>query len=108
MDSSEVTTNQVSMRLRAAFLHWAVCLGAFVVLVVAASSLSSRLLGSLAFWFYFGTGLYLSRAVLRKIVEWHPMYDTLYNVTSAKLKFFFFWPVMYFFLFARLGVNKVL
>lgn len=37
-----------------------------------------------------------------------PLYNTLYNVTSAKLKFFFFWPLTYLFLFMRLGINKVL
>src|SRR5699024_2280747 len=47
-------------------------------------------------------------AVLRKVIEWHPMYNTLGNVTSDKLKFFFLWPITYFLLFIRLGVNKVL
>lgn len=96
------------MRLRVAFLHWAGCLSAFILLVVLASSFSSNFFGNLAFFFYFGAGFYLSRAVLRKIIEWHPMYNTLYNVTSDKLKFFFLWPITYFFLFMRLGVNKVL
>ena len=36
------------------------------------------------------------------------MYNSLYNVTSDKLKFFFLWPIMYFFLFMRLDINKVL
>ncbi len=96
------------MRLRVAFLHWAGCLGVFVLLVVLASSFGSSLFGNLAFLFYIGAGFYLSRAVLRKIIEWHPMYNTLYNVTSDKLKFFFLWPITYFFLFVRLGINKVL
>ena len=96
------------MRLRVAFVHWAGCLSAFILLVVIASSFSSNLFGNLAFLFYIGTGFYLSRAVPRKIIEWHPMYNSLYNVTSDKLKFFFLWPILYFFLFMRLGINKVL
>lgn len=96
------------MRLRVAFLHWAGCLGTFILLVFLSSSMESPLFGNLAFFFYIGAGFYLSRAVLRRIIEWHPMYSTLYNVTSDKLKFFFLWPITYFFLFMRLGVNKVL
>lgn len=108
MDSPEVGSEQENMRLRVAFFHWGACLGAFILLVAIASSFSSGFFGGLAFFFYMGAGFYLSRAVLRKIIEWHPMYNTLYNVTSDKLKFFFLWPTMYLFLFIRLGINKVL
>lgn len=108
MDSQEIASEQEVMRLRVAFLHWAGCLGAFVLLVVIASSFSSSFFGGLAFLFYIGTGLYLSRAVLCKIIEWHPVHNTLYNVTSDKLRFFFLWPILYFFLFVRLGINKLL
>lgn len=108
MDSQEVSNEQQGMRLRAAFIHWAACLGVFILLVVLASSFESSIFGNLAFIFYLGAGFYLSRAVLRKVIEWHPMYNTLGNVTSDKLRFFFLWPITYFFLFIRLGVNKVL
>ncbi len=107
MDSSEAT-NEQGMQLRVAFMHWAGCLGAFTLLVVLALSFSISIFGNLAFFFYLGAGFYLSRAVLRRIIEWHPMYNTLYNVTSGKLKFFLFWPIAYFFLFVRLSINKVL
>lgn len=108
MDSSEVSEEQQYMRLRMAFLHWAGCLGLFILLVVLATSLDSAIFGNLAFLFYLVAGFYLNRAVLRSIIEWHPMYNTLGNVTSDKLKFFFLWPLTYFFLFMRLGINKVL
>jgi len=108
MDSPEVNNEQQSIRLRVAFLHWTGCLGVFILLVVLASSFDSGIFGNLALIFYIGAGFYLSRAVLRKIIEWHPMYSTLYNVTSDKLKFFFLWPITYFFLFMRLGINKML
>lgn len=108
MDSSEVNNEQAGMRLRVAFMHWAICLAVFIILVVLASSLNSSLFGNLAFFFYLGAGIYLNRAVLRQIIEWHPVYNTLYNVTSDKLKLFFFWPITYFFLFMRLGINRVL
>lgn len=106
--SSDVGSQQNNMRLREAFLRWVGCLGGFILLLVLASSLQSKLFGNAAFFGYFGAGFYLNRCVLRKLIEWHPMYNTLYNVSSAKLKFFLFWPLMYFFLFIRLGINKVL
>lgn len=108
MEALETTDEQQGMRLRDAFLHWASCLGAFILLVILASFFNSGLFGNLAFFFYLGAGIYLSRAVLRKIIEWHPVNATLYNMTSYKLKLFFLSPIMYFFLFVRLGINKVL
>ena len=50
MDSAE-TTNEQGMQLRVAFMHWAGCLGAFILLVVLASSFRSSLFGNLAFFF---------------------------------------------------------
>jgi len=106
---------QEAMRLRVAFLHWAACLAGFIVLWMLGSAFGSSfggwfgllaLLGT--FFWYFAAGVYLNRGVLRKIIVWHPMYNTLYNVTSEKLKFFFLWPITYFFLFVRLGINKAI
>ena len=99
---------QETMRLRVAFLHWVVCLAGFIVLCMVGSAFNSSFFGSLAFFGYFAAGLYLNRGVLRKIIVWHPMYNTLYNVTSEKLKFFFLWPISYFFLFVRLGINRAI
>ncbi len=109
MDSQNVSEHEhEGMRLRVAFIHWAACLGVFILLVVLASVFESSIFGNLAFFFYFVVGFYLNRAVLRKIVEWHPMHNTLGNITSEKLKFFLLWPITYLFLFISLGVNKVL
>jgi hypothetical protein len=108
MDTMETMDEQPGMRLRAAFLRWASCLGIFAALVSIASAFSAPIFGNLALFFYLGAGIYLNRSVLRRIIEWHPMYNTLDNVTSAKLKFFLLWPILYVFLFVRLGINKVL
>ena len=108
MDSAETTNEHQGLQLRVAFLHWAGCLGILILLTGLASTFNLSFVGFLAFIFYLGAGFYLSRAILRRLTEWHPMYNTLYNVTSAKLKFFFLWPITYFFLFVRLGINKVL
>lgn len=98
----------VPLRLRAAFLHWAACLVGWFGLMVLASQWELPDLTALLILAYPLIGLYLSRAVLRRVVEWHPNYNTLVAVTSGKLKFFLFWPVAYAVLFFRLGVDKVL
>ena len=111
MDQKETTqqsAEDTSMRLRVATLHWAGCLTLFIILAYIAAKFNSGVFANLAFLAYFGSGIYLGRAVLRRIIEWHPTYSTLYNVTSAKLWMFFLWPAQYFFLFMRLGINKVL
>lgn len=61
-----------------------------------------------AFFFYFGAGIFMSRGVMRRLIQWHPVYDTLYNVTSAKLTMVAMWPLSMLSLLFRLTVNKVL
>lgn len=95
-------------QLLIAFAQWAACLGLFLVLIGLASYFESKVLWYTSLGFYICAGIALSRIVLRRIIDWHPNYNTLYNVTSAKLKFFFLWPTSYFFLFIRLGINKLL
>lgn len=55
---------------------------------------------------YFLIGIFLSVVVLRRLIEWHPMYDTLDNVSSAKLYTIAFWPISYPILFFKLFVAK--
>jgi hypothetical protein len=106
MDQIEQGDVAQTMRLRTAFMHWASCLGIFILMVVIANYVS--VFGGLAFFFYLAAGFYLNKAVLPKLIEWHPMYNTLANVTSEKLKLFLAWPLTYFMLFVKLGVNKIL
>lgn len=107
MDEIEQTMNQQHvMKLSTALKQWAICLGILIVLMLL-TKLSEGFV-ALAFLFYIGSGIYLNRAVLRRIVEWHPMHNTLYNVTQEKLKFLLLWPVMYIPLFVRLGIDKML
>lgn len=92
MDQPEQTKKQNGMRLRVAFIHYAICLVVLSLFIGAADTLKSDVIGSFAVLAYLGCGFYLSRAVLSRVVEWHPVYNTLENVTSAKLWFFFFGP----------------
>jgi len=62
--------------------------------------------GSIAFIAYFVFGFMLNRIVLRGLIEWHPMYNTLENVSSAKLSMMGLWPIRYPVLFFQLLVNK--
>jgi hypothetical protein len=94
------------MRLRTAFMHWASCVCIWTVLLILSAYI--KMAGGLAFFFYFAAGAYLNKAVLPRIVEWHPMYNTLANVTSEKLKLFVFWPLTYLILIVKLGVNKLI
>ncbi len=107
MDQIEQTMNQQPvMKLSTALKRWAICLA--ILLVLIALTKLSTAFASLAVLFYLASGIYLNRAVLRRIVEWHPMHNTLYNVTQEKLKFLLLWPVMYIPLFVRLGIDKLL
>ncbi|MBC3871424.1 hypothetical protein HV832_14310 [Undibacterium oligocarboniphilum] len=55
---------------------------------------------------YFVCGFVLNRIVLRGLVEWHPVHNTVENVSSGKLNFLIFWPFAYPVLFFKLSVVK--
>jgi len=57
---------------------------------------------------YFACGFLLNRVVLRGLVEWHPVYNTLSNVSRSKFQTFFLWPWSYPVLFFQLAVVKIL
>ena len=91
-----------------AFKKYVICLVLFILSLSIAISLGYGWLGWIVFFTYCGCGIYLNRTVLRKLVKWHPMYNTIGNVSNAKLSKAVLWPTSYFMLFFRLGVNKVL
>lgn len=62
--------------------------------------------GALAFFGYFIAGFIMNRVVLRGLIEWHPVYNTIDNVASGKLKTLVLWPITYPVLFFKLGVIK--
>jgi hypothetical protein len=57
---------------------------------------------------YFLIGIVLNIVLLRRLIEWHPMYDTIDNVSSAKLSAIVFWPISYPILFVRLFIAQYL
>jgi len=50
----------------------------------------------------------LNRAVLRMIVEWHPVHSTVENVYKTKLGMIALWPILYPILILKLIVVKFL
>lgn len=55
---------------------------------------------------YLAIGVALNRLVLRPLIEWHPMHNTLRNVANAKLGMILFWPLRYPILFFQLLVDR--
>lgn len=89
-------------------------IGVFIVLLIGMSILITL---SIVFtWFskaipsvaYLAFGFIMNRFLLRGLVEWHPLYNTLDNVSGSKLSHFIFWPIAYPVLFCKLGITKYL
>ena len=57
---------------------------------------------------YLIPGVFLNRIVLKRVIEWHPMYDTIQNVSSTKLGLVLTWPWSYPILFYKIAIVKFL
>lgn len=57
---------------------------------------------------YLVTGIFMSRYVMRRLIAWHPVYNTLENVFSAKIGMVLFWPLQMFSLLFKLSLSSVL
>ena len=83
--------------------------GAMVVLVIMAS-IAGLIGGSTGFAIGVGSylflGIVLNRIVLRGLIEWHPLYNTVDNVASAKIGLILFWPIRYPILFIKVLITK--
>jgi hypothetical protein len=109
MDQIEpVASQSAPMTMGGGIVRYLVCFGIFIALCFIVAFGKSDALTSLGLMAYLACGVYLNRVVLRRVIEWHPMYNTLDNVTSGKLWYFFAWPFMYAVLFVKLGIDKVL
>lgn len=105
MSDSELQSNNPAMTTKKAFAIYAGCLVAMLVLIALAANIHA-FPGSVAFVAYFIFGFLLNRIVLRGLIEWHPVYNTLENVSSAKLSMMGLWPIRYPGLFFKLLVSK--
>lgn len=77
-------------------------LGVVVAMTVKIESLS----GTLLVLTYPALGIVLNRVVLKRLIVWHPMRNTLHNVATAKLGMVLLWPIRYPVLFFQLLVDK--
>lgn len=80
--------------------------GIYVACLAALLVLGKALPFTFACIGYLLLGFILNRVVLRGLIEWHPVYNTLENVSSAKLGMLGLWPVRYPMLFFRILVDK--
>ncbi|MBJ7275322.1 hypothetical protein [Marinobacter salarius] len=80
----------------------------FGALVMLDERVDEYAFGYVLWVFYFTAGIYLNRSVLRKATDWHPRYYELQHVTSRKIKYLLLWPLAYFVLFFRVGMNRLI
>lgn len=58
--------------------------------------------------FHIAVGANLNIKVLRRLIEWHEMYNTVNNVAGAKIRMIIFWPLAYPILYLKLAAAKFL
>jgi len=106
--NDSVNSSQGAMRVRMALVWYVAALfGVFCVIFPLAAGVS-WFPGWIAVVAYLGAGVALNRGVFRRLVEWHPVWATIDNISSSKLRMLLFWPVNYPVLFMKLGVQKYL
>ncbi|PTR03335.1 hypothetical protein C8K18_102445 [Paraburkholderia sp. GV068] len=57
---------------------------------------------------YFACGIFLNRTVLRNLITFHPVYNTLQNVFSTKVRALIFWPISYLVLIGKIAVVRAI
>lgn len=94
------------MQLRLAFVIWLISFIGFFISIKLCSVLGVT--QWITFIYYIIVGCILNRKVLYNLVEWHPINNTINNVSSEKLRFLLLWIVKYPFLFFKLGIIRFL
>lgn len=107
MSEIEIVSPETRMTIKKGIGIYTVLL-IVVFLAMKLSNAFSWFPGVLVLGIYLGAGFIMTRVVLRQLVEWHPTYNTLNNVSGTKLRSLIFWPVFYPVLFFKLGINHVL
>ena len=105
MSDADTQSKKPTMTTGKAFLIYLGCL--VVMLVLFSITLAFKTFPAfIVISTYFIMGFLLNRIVLRGLVVWHPVYNTLDNVSAGKLSMFGFWPIRYPDLFIKLLVSK--
>lgn len=108
-DSADQETGEIdgasSMGLGMA---WLIYLGAMVLWLGVVLLPNGPVTGILALTVHFGFGFVMTRYVMRGLIEFHPMHNTLANVFAAKLLMFLLWPLRMPVLLFKLTVSSSL
>jgi hypothetical protein len=99
------TNSEPALTLAKASGLYAAALAIFIVVFYLGVAVS-WFPGILTVIVFFALGVALSRVVLRGLVEWHPVYNTLENVSASKVRMLLAWPFAYPVLFFQLLVSK--
>lgn len=65
-------------------------------------------LGAISALIYLVSGFVMTRFVMRGLIEFHPVHNTIANVFSAKIWMFLLWPIQMGILLLKLSVNSAL
>jgi hypothetical protein len=104
-EKSKAANQSGVMPLMTALGYYGVAWAALIVGMVAASLVKWPLLFFIG---YIGAGVFLNRTVLRNLIQWHPMYNTLDNVFKAKVIHVIFWPLTYIALILKIAVVRAI
>ena len=90
----------MGITLRRAVIYYCAAIGVWVASIQVGGFLMGKThVFGYFFWIpvftYLAAGVFLNRRVLRRLIEWHPVYNTLQNVTNAKITSVFFWLMTY-------------
>ncbi|MGH6637345.1 MAG: hypothetical protein ACREBY_01935 [Polaromonas sp.] len=89
-------------------MAWLIYLGAMLLWIGSLLMPYGTVTGLISIVLYLGFGFVMTRYVMRDLIEFHPMYNTVANVFSAKIWMFLLWPIQMFILLFKLTVNSAL
>lgn len=105
MSNDPLSSLPPQMPLSKAWAYYFLCLG---ICIVAGLVLFELDVPELLILPYFISGVALNRIVLRNLVRYHPIYNTLSNVSGTKLTAIAAWPVFYVVTLLKLAIVKYL
>ncbi len=107
---ADVTSQNSERQVMTIGKGWLYYLGGLVLLLVLLTiggmARTSSIVWFIAVIGYFVIGFVLNRVVLRGLIQWHPVYNTVENVSKGKLGMLLVWPIRYPTLLLKLMVVK--
>lgn len=87
---------------------WMIYLGAALLWAASLQMASGTVTGWITVLIYLASSLVMTRYVMRNLIEFHPVHNTVDNVFSAKVWMFLLWPIRMPVLLFKLTVNRSL